>query len=133
MITEHSAALQHEQTLFSQLGITPEDSPTNQMLVAQTMTDVQQLQSLSPGLSFDFTYMCMQIRNHNQLVQLLDAQTAGIQNAQLRAEAQMIRATALDHAMAAEAVVTAATAGTGTGGTGVSAACAPFGGSGPRT
>ena len=140
MVTEHSAAITREQMLYSQLAITPVSSAASDMLLSQTNADLQRLQSTPAGTGFDLTYLCMSIREHAQVLALVDANTPSATNAQLRAEAQRVRTAVADHLQAAEDATLAVGHGTGTNAAGnagppkdLPAICAPYGGLGGAT
>jgi putative membrane protein len=149
MITDHTAALQREMALASQLGLsTTASSSTSTMLQQQAAAESQQLQSVSTS-SFDLTYMCMQIRDHAEVLQIIDTQLARSNlSAQVRDEVALVRASVQMHFDLANQVTanpgsdggtSGSTAENGSADAGVSsattnaatAACAQFGGTSP--
>lgn len=140
MVSEHGTAITREQALFAQLKISPTPSALSDRLASEANAAVQALQATPPGSGFDLTYMCLQVREHAEVVALLDANAPGARNTQLQAEAHAVRTTAADHLAAAEDITVAigsragSFAATNAGpGKDLGTICAPFGGTGGAT
>jgi putative membrane protein len=73
MIEEHNKAKQKGVLLASQTNITPASSPVSKNLHSKGATTLDKLQSTDPG-SFDETYMKAQVKQHQEVLNLLDTQ-----------------------------------------------------------
>lgn len=126
MIADHGPAIAREEALFAQQGLTAAPSDVMQMLQADAMANVQTLQSTPAGTFADLTYLCMQVRDHEKVLNIADTQLQTASNAALANEVSTVRQTVQAHLVLAQSAVQTL-AGTGD----LNAACANYGGATP--
>ncbi len=106
MVTDHTAANGHLAGIVQQQNIPLGESAVRQMLAMQAAQTVNALIATWPGM-FDQAYVQSQIAMHTMVLQLLDGQLIpDAQNAALKAELQMERATVMSHLTAAQQLET---------------------------
>ncbi len=104
MISMHGAAAQKEQTLAQTLGITPEPSFATTLIMNIVQQNLQTLSTTPKGTAYDLAYICAQVQGHSTIIAFVDSFTSGVSNAQIAAEVQSVRATAVDHLAKAQAI-----------------------------
>lgn len=103
MATAHQSNLTKEQTLFSQLQITPSDNAVSQQLQSDAQNQMSTLQSMR-GRDFDRDYVDDEIKAHNQALELIDRMIPNAKNPQLKAELEGLRPKLQQHLQEAEKV-----------------------------
>lgn len=101
MATAHQSMLMKDQTLFSQLQITPSDNSVSQELQSDAQNQLSTLQSMR-GKDFDRDYIDAQVKAHNQALELLDRMIPNARNAQLKAALEAVRPKIQEHLQEAE-------------------------------
>jgi hypothetical protein len=126
MIDDHSTQLTRQQQAFAQAGVTPAASDTSTMLQSDSAANVQTLQTDTGGsTAYDLTYLCMQVRDQGELVQLLTLRTGSLTTpGAVAAESQTARALAQMNLSLAQQLIEMES------GADFNSACAPFGGVG---
>lgn len=97
MISDHTAANQAGMQAATAAGVTPEDNPTSQQLMADHQAATQRLQSLS-GAAFDKAYIDHEVDVHQKVLSALDQTLIpNAQNAELKNVLAQVRATVDAH------------------------------------
>ena len=97
MISDHTAANQAGMQAATAAGVTPEDNPTSQQLMADHQAATQRLQSLS-GAEFDKAYIDHEVDVHQKVLSALDQTLIpNAQNADLKNVLAQVRATVDAH------------------------------------
>ncbi|WP_437953000.1 DUF4142 domain-containing protein [Sorangium sp. So ce296] len=73
LLNHHTAANQQLRAALAQTGVTPDDNQVSRALIEQGASDQQTLEGLS-GLSFDWTYVNLQIVRHQEFLAHLKEQ-----------------------------------------------------------
>ncbi len=97
MISDHTAANQAGMQAAQGGGITPQDNPTSQQLMADHQAATQRLQSLS-GAEFDKAYIGHEVDVHQKVLSALDQTLIpNAQNPELKNVLTQVRATVEAH------------------------------------
>lgn len=97
MISDHTAANQAGMQAAQGGGITPQDNPTSQQLMADHQAATQRLQSLS-GAEFDKAYIGHEVDVHQNVLSALDQTLIpNAQNPELKNVLTQVRATVEAH------------------------------------
>ena len=105
MVDEHTAANMRLADLVDAESIEPEENALSEQLTAETMNILAELEDES-GMDFDLAYMEAQRTVHAQVLEIADeVLLPSTQNADLRAELQMLRPAVADHLADAEALL----------------------------
>lgn len=104
MVTEHTAAKQRQDQLFTKLGLTPADSPVSQQLTSDAASKVTKLKTLS-GHAADQAYLDDQVAAHQTVLDLIDTRLlVSVQSADLKTELQSMRTDVSKHLADAKAL-----------------------------
>lgn len=116
MVSEHRAALDRQNALFSNNGISPSENATSQELRRDAEMTLAMLQTLIDN-AFDKAYMDSQVKMHSKVLSLLDSQLLPkVVNQELRGDLMRMRqdvAMHLGHAQVLQGQLPAATGGNG--------------------
>jgi putative membrane protein len=105
MVDEHTAANMRLDELLDAESIEPEENALSEQLTAESMDTLAELEDES-GMDFDLAYMEAQRTAHAQVLEIADeVLLPSTQNADLRAELQMLRPAVADHLADAEALL----------------------------
>jgi putative membrane protein len=97
MISDHTAANQAGMQAATAAGVTPQDNPTSQQLMADHQAATQRLQSLS-GAEFDKAYIGHEVDVHQKVLNALDQTLIpNAQNPELKNVLTQVRATVEAH------------------------------------
>jgi putative membrane protein len=97
MVSDHGAANERAAQIASQAGLTPEDNPTSQQMMADHQTAKQQLQTQS-GAAFDSAYIAHEVDFHQKVLDALDQTLIpNAQNPELKNLLTQVRATVDGH------------------------------------
>ncbi len=77
------------------------------MIQSTTSSDLQAIGAAAAGQAYDLAYLCAQVKDNSEILALTGVYIAGVANAQLGAEGQMVEATAQADLAAAQAAVSA--------------------------
>ena len=98
MVQEHTTANQQLQTALQLAGITPQDSPLNQQLLAQESQTLAILRASGTGEDFERAYMDVQVGSHAKALFLMDSIIQPqLQRRELRDLSSAARAVVQDH------------------------------------
>lgn len=98
MVQEHTMANQQLQTALQLVGITPQDSPLNQQLLAEANQTLAILRASGMGEDFERAYMDVQVAGHAKALFLMDTTIQPqLHRQELRDLARAARAVVQDH------------------------------------
>lgn len=97
MISDHTAANQAGMQAAQAAGVSPQDNPTSQQLLADHQAAAQRLQSLS-GAEFDKAYIAHEVDMHQKVLSALDQTLIpNAQNPELKGVLTQVRAAVEAH------------------------------------
>jgi putative membrane protein len=111
LMTSHQAGAAKDQVLFTRLQITPSDNSVSQQLSSDAQNEVSTLQGMR-GRDFDRDFVLVEIKGHNQAIELIDRMIPNVRNPELKAELQNLRPRLEAHLREAERVQSAMQKGT---------------------
>ena len=111
MVKDHTALLHNETQILQKQHITMSDSPVSQRLVEESRQLVDTLRG-KKGKDFDREYIGAQVREHRQLLDMLDDKLIpNAKNADLKTALTQTRAKVEMHLREAEDIMRALTTG----------------------
>jgi predicted outer membrane protein len=129
MITDHTMGLQQGRQMTAAAKITPAQGTVGQQISVQSVGEEQQIR-LQPLSRFDAAFMCMEIRTHQQLIAMLQAQTSP---GPLAGMVQMNIQVATQHLQLAQQILATLSNNQVPAGSDATAYCAQFSGNGAAT
>lgn len=104
MVSDHTTALNRQQSLATQLGITPTENTVSGQVKTDAQTELQKLQSMM-GSAFDDAYVASQVKMHEKALQLIDGMLLpAMPRAELVNELKTARASVAAHLAEAKAL-----------------------------
>jgi putative membrane protein len=90
LMTSHQGGASKDQALFTRLQITPSENAVSQQLQTDSQNDLSTLQGMR-GRDFDRDFLMVEIKGHNQAIELIDRMIPNVRSPELKTELQNMR------------------------------------------
>jgi putative membrane protein len=90
MTAAHRGLQSKDRIVITRLQITPAENSVSQQVASDTQNDLSTLQG-ERGRDFDRDFVLLEIRGHNQAIELIDRMIPNVRSAELKAQLQAMR------------------------------------------